>query len=71
MVTHSSVLAWKIPRTEESVHGYSPWGCKELDMTEPLSTLFLRSDISGNLHSGRAGAPADSSTSLFPVALNL
>ena len=31
--THSSVLAWRIPRTEESV-GYSPWGCKELDMTE-------------------------------------
>ena len=30
MATHSSVLAWEIPRTEE---GYSPWGCKESDMT--------------------------------------
>ena len=33
MVTHSSILAWKIPWTEEPV-GYSPWGPKELDMTE-------------------------------------
>ena len=32
MTTHSSILAWKIPGTEELV-GYSPWGCKELDMT--------------------------------------
>ena len=27
MATHSNVLAWRIPRTEEPV-GYSPWGCK-------------------------------------------
>ena len=27
MATHSSILAWKIPWTEEPV-GYSPWGCK-------------------------------------------
>ena len=33
MATHSSTLAWKIPWTE-SVVGYSPWGRKELDMTE-------------------------------------
>ena len=71
MVTHSSILAWKIPWTEEPIHGYSPWGCKELDTTKPLSTLFLRSGISGNLHSGRAGTPTDSSTSLFPMVLNL
>ena len=37
MATHSSILAWNIPWTEELV-GYSPWGCKELDMTEQLST---------------------------------
>ena len=35
MVTHSSSLAWKIPWTV-SVVGYSPWGRKELDMTERL-----------------------------------
>ena len=33
MVTHSSLLAWRIPWTEELV-GYSPWGCKESDTTE-------------------------------------
>ena len=31
--THSSTLAWRIPRAEELV-GYSPWGRKELDTTE-------------------------------------
>ena len=30
-----SILAWRIPWTEE---GYSPWGCRELDMTEPTCT---------------------------------
>ena len=35
MATHSSILAWKIPWTEEPV-GYSPWGRKESDMTEQL-----------------------------------
>ena len=33
MATHSSILAWKIPWTEELAGG-SPWGCKELDTTE-------------------------------------
>ena len=32
MATHSSVLAWEIPWTEEP-GGYSPRGCKESDMT--------------------------------------
>ena len=31
-VTHSSILAWEIPLTE-NVAGYSPWGCKESEMT--------------------------------------
>jgi len=33
MDTHSSILAWRIPWTED-LAGYSPWSCKELDMTE-------------------------------------
>ena len=33
--THSSILAWKIPR-QKSLVGYSTWGCKELDTTEQL-----------------------------------
>ena len=34
MATHSSILAWRIPWTEEHLAGYSPWGPKESDMTE-------------------------------------
>ena len=41
MTTHSSVLAWRIPRTEESGE-YSPWGRKESDTTEQLSKQALR-----------------------------
>ena len=37
MATHSSILAWIIPWTEEPGRLYSPWGCKESDMTELLS----------------------------------
>ena len=33
MATHSSILVWTIPWTEES-DSYSPWGHKELDTTE-------------------------------------
>ena len=33
MTTHSSILTWRIPWIE-SLAGYSPWGRKELDMTE-------------------------------------
>ena len=33
IATCSSILAWKIPWTE-NLAGYSPKGCKELDMTE-------------------------------------
>ena len=33
MVTHSSLLDWRIPWTEEPA-GYSPWSHKELDTTE-------------------------------------
>ena len=36
MATHSSVLAWRIPWTEEpgKLQGYGPEGRKESDMTE-------------------------------------
>ena len=36
MTTHSSVLAWRIPCTEELV-GYNPWGHKKSDTTEQLT----------------------------------
>ena len=42
MATHSSILAWRISMDREAWRGgrsgQSPWGRKELDMTEQLST---------------------------------
>ena len=37
--THSNILAWRIPWTDD-LAGYSPWGCKELDMTERKLSLY-------------------------------
>ena len=37
MATHSSILAWG----QKSLEGYSPWGHKESDTTEQLSTVFI------------------------------
>ena len=37
MATHSSILAWRIPWTEEPVAGYSPWGCKGSDTSKQLT----------------------------------
>ena len=36
IATQSSILAWKIPWTEKRGRLYSPWGHKELDMTQRL-----------------------------------
>ena len=38
MATHSRILARRIPNGQRSLVGYSPWGHKESDMTERLST---------------------------------
>ena len=38
MATHSRILSWRIPWTEEWGGGsYSPWGCKESDTIEWLT----------------------------------
>ena len=42
MATHSSMLAWRTPRTEEPGSGHSPWGRKESDATERLDTVPRR-----------------------------
>ena len=41
MATHSSILAWRIPWTEEPGGLHSPWGRKELGMTEWLNWAEL------------------------------
>ena len=44
MATHSSILAWKIPWTEELV-GYSLWGCKESDTCYQLNNNNNNSEL--------------------------
>ena len=39
LVTHSSILASKIPWTG-SLARYSPWGCKESGMSEHVHTMY-------------------------------
>ena len=44
VATHSSILAWRIPGL------YSPWDCKELDMTDWLSlSLFNYSEFNSSV----------------------
>jgi len=38
--THSSILVWRIPGTEEPGGLQSPWGCKESERTETLTLSF-------------------------------
>ena len=49
MATISSILAWKIPWTEEP-GGYSPWNCKESDTAEELNRHTLLIDINENVN---------------------
>ena len=39
--THSSILAWRIPWTEEP-GGYGPWDRKESDMTEATEHAHMQ-----------------------------
>ena len=42
MATHSSILVWEIP-WQWRLAGDSPWGFKESDVTEQLSTMDTHS----------------------------
>ena len=44
MAAHSSILAWRIPWTEDP-GGLHPWGHTESDTTERLSTKHARISI--------------------------
>ena len=42
MATNSDIHAWEIPG-QRSLAGYSPWGRKELDITEQVTlSLFIQ-----------------------------
>ena len=51
IVIHSSILARRIPMDGGSLVGCSPWGRKELDMTEQLNT-HTRSCMAVDNHRG-------------------
>ena len=40
MVIHSSILAGKL-HGQKRLASYSPWGCKDLDMTETFTSLHI------------------------------
>ena len=52
MAIHSSIVAWRIPM--DGGAWQTPWGCKELDMTEWLSTIFPQPSVAGSFHCSRA-----------------
>ena len=39
MATHSSILAWRIPWTEEP--GYSPWSHKKVGCNLPIKQIYI------------------------------
>ena len=41
MATHSNILAWEIPWTEEPGRLQSPWSCKGSDTTDHTYTQAL------------------------------
>ena len=47
LATHSSILAWKIPWTEEPSE-LGPWSCKELDLTEVTWHAHTRMSSQGD-----------------------
>ena len=55
MATHSSILAWRRPRTEKP--DYSPRGCKELDTTERLHFLSFHWNHSSGFVLNMSGNP--------------
>ena len=59
MVTHSSIFAWRIPWAEEHGRLYSPWGHKELDVTNQLIHMHVSS------HRGKMVLPLFSTYSTY------
>ena len=48
MTTHSSILA-RISHGQRSLAPYSPWGCKELDLTDHTLVLSNRPLLKENV----------------------
>ena len=59
-VTHSSILVWRIPWTEDSSGLYSLWGHKELDTTELLTQQQQMYIFQCCLGQNKVNSPRDS-----------
>ena len=66
MTTHSSVLAWRIPWTENLV-GHSPWGHSESDMTEATELEESPALKSSNIFSHPASRSPNTLSSLHRI----
>ena len=61
MATHSSILAWRIPWTEE-LGGLQSTGCKESDTTEQLHFTSLLIFVGVGNEPGKVGQKVQTST---------
>ena len=65
MATHSSILAWRIPWTQEPGVGYSPWGRKETQLSDQhfrnkvISSSHLHLHLKKNGHQFSLYIPFD------------
>ena len=66
MATYSSIVAWRIPWTEEP-GGYSPWGRKESNMTERF--LLSPCNKGWNPWSWEGSQPLPHRSAVPPLAL--
>ena len=70
METHSSVLAWRIPWTEEP-GGLQPLGSQELDMSKRLSRIPLHKGFLGMLCIEIDGKTCNLFSSIYTLTLRL
>ena len=50
MALHSSILAWRIPWTEESGELYSPWGHKQSDASKHITLSLILGNACPHTH---------------------
>ena len=68
MATHSSIVAWRIPWTEEP-GGLQSMGCKELETTEQLTHMHIHYSVCACTYSACTLSGSVVSDSLKPCEL--
>ena len=67
MATHTSILAEEF-HGQRSLPGYSPWGCKELDMTKQLAYNSTQFSSSENIYDSNYVKLSDEATNIVEEA---